>query len=307
MKNYHFIWAVSAFILLLPIVTYSQNFSDVNNGAPVSSQFELRFSGGYGFAKGGSPMSDYNLMYNYTSSTATISKEDVNDKYITLGRGVRFEASLIYYVQDNFGVFLGSGYSSGSESAAENMTYIYSSSYSPSTSTSYNYKESLNFGYVPIITGIHFKTTNGIVKPYVGAGAGLFFSTGISTSNVWDNNQNGNNAHIEQEEKMTTNTPIGYIGYIGVNVNIVPAVDLFIEAKATIVSFYLTRTEITKYTVNGADQLPTMKMRDKVVEYEADKNYTQNSADDSQPYFGGAPIPLPGSSTGITVGLSIQL
>ncbi|MDE3058563.1 MAG: hypothetical protein KGJ59_11475 [Bacteroidota bacterium] len=283
--------------------------------SPISSQMELRFSGGYGFAKGGSPASDYNETYYSSSSqagyTSSESMQDVNDKYYTLGQGIRFEGSFIYYVQNNLGVFLSLGYSSGSESVARSMTDIYTSSYSPPSSSTDTYHSTISFGYVPIIAGLHFKASNGAVKPYAGAGAGLFFSTGISSSSSYDMNNGSSmntNSHTEEEDKATTNTPIGYVGYVGLNFSIAPTVALFMEAKATLVSFYITRRELTKYTVNGTDQLSMMKTKDKIIEYEADKNYTQSSpADDDQPSFGGAPIPLPASSMGITVGLSIQL
>ena len=273
-----------------------------------SPEVEFRFSGGYGFPKGGNPVSDYDQTYTSnsgpTGSTTTVSVQNVNDKYFSLGQGARFEAGFVFYLQDNLGLFLESGYSTGSESAKSTAANVYTYYPNPPTSSSSTYSQSFNFGYVPVLVGLHFRTTEGNVKPYGGAGAGLFFQTGLTLTS----NSTNSSFNIEQEMKATTNTPIGYVGYVGFNIALTPTIALFMEAKATLVSFYITRTEMTKYTINDTDQLRMMNTSEKITVYEADKEYTQsNSGPDNTPSNGGPPRPLTANSVGITIGLAIRL
>ena len=86
-----------------------------------SQKVELRFSGGYGFAKGAAPLSDYDKTYSSSGSQSTVSISNTNDKYTSLGQGIRFEGGMIYYLEEHIGIFIQSGYSNGNENAK--MTY----------------------------------------------------------------------------------------------------------------------------------------------------------------------------------------
>ena len=278
-----------------------------DDGSPAMSfspSVEFRFSGGYGFPKGGAPMSAYDRTTRSGSSLngSTVTMNNVDDKYPTAGEGIRFEAGLVYYLDENVGLFVESGHSSGSESVNSTETDVYTQPTYTGYTQRYLSSRSIDFGYIPLVLGLHFRSTIGKLKSFAGVGAGLFFPTNI----VLEINSSTNADNYEEEMKLTTNTPIGYEGYVGVDVALTPTIALFVEAKASLVSFYVTRTEITKLTSDGVDQLGSLTMSDKVTEYAADDNYTLNDANlAGQPYRGGAPIPLAANSAGVTVGFSI--
>ncbi|MDP1675258.1 MAG: hypothetical protein Q8L88_00210 [Bacteroidota bacterium] len=277
------------------------------DGPLKSSSFEIRISGGYGFAKEGLPITSEDYTSSNNGTGYSTSHDNVKDIYISAGEGIRFEADFIYYLTDQAGIFLQTGYSWGSATAKS--SYTSSSSFPPNPPSSYSSTtdQTLNFSTIPLLTGLHLKTDIGNVQPYAGVGAGFIVQSNLTIGLKQTNNasQFGPASTAEREMKLTNNIPVAYVGYLGFDVPINPDVTFFIQAKATLVSFFITRSEITKYTIDGADQLSTLTERDKIVEYEEDKSYTETSGGDpTKPRFGGAPYPFVGSSIGITFGIS---
>ncbi len=159
------------------------------------------------------------------------------------------------------------------------------------------------------MAGLHFKTNIGNLQPYGGAGVGVIVQNDlkIGMKQIYTGSSQ-NTSTLEQEMKLTNKIPFAYEGYIGFNIPINPRAAFFVQAKATLASFYITRTEITKYTIDGIDQLKSMPVRYKITEYEENKDYVEiGNGDPSKPQFGGAPYPFAANSIAFTMGISFSL
>jgi hypothetical protein len=263
-----------------------------------SQNVEIYISGGYGFAKGAPPLTSYDKSYKDTSwpsggmSTTTFS--NVRDKYASIGEGNRIECGVIFYLKQNLGLYIQSRYSYGSESAK--VTYH-------SKNSSYRNEQITDFGCFSISTGLRFQVVNGFLKPYGGAGVGIYFLEKLTKQfDEWDF------YHFVRESKYTSNTPIGFEGYLGIKVDLISFLSLFIEGKSNLVSFYISKYEITKYLINGVDKLGTLKVNERIIVFEENKNYAEISpGEENLPKNGGAPLPVIANSISVSIGLSINL
>ena len=263
------------------------------------TNFEMRFSAGYGFPKGGYPGRSYDRISTPLSNSSIDEMRNVNDKYYSASEGIRYECGIIAYVSKHIGLFVEGGYSSATENTKSSRTYNYIFQSPPYIST---IDQTLEFSSLSILAGLHFRVREKTVEPYGGVGAGIFSLKFTAAATL-----TSGGSHSEQEMTFTTNTPVGYTGYLGVNVNLHPQISLFAEAKATVVSFYVTREELTKYFVDGKDQLAGLKVKDKVTVYEENKNYSRvTPGDEGEPLNGGPPVPFPGDIVAITVGISFH-
>jgi|GEM_PF-4331345 len=113
---------------------------------------------------------------------------------------------------------------------------------------------------------------------------------------------------IEKDEKMKLNTSLGFTGYVGFSIPIHAQLALFVEGKSSLGTYYLQRLEVTKYVVDGKDQLAALTIRDKVTVYEENKNYRETPVNDpNKPRTGGPPYPVVASNVSITAGIMISL
>jgi hypothetical protein len=239
-------------------------------------------------------MTDYDKTYSSSSSSYTESVSNVKDKYTSVGQGIRFEGGLVFYLEEHVGLFVQSGYSYDNESAK--MTY-------KSDSYEYASSQSVKFSCISTSVGLHFRIPEGILKPYGGVGAGIFFLNNFII--MYDEKGYG---HVERERKYTSNNPVGYSGYFGINVDLGSSVALFVEGKTTLVSFYISKIELTKYVVDGQERLSSMNTKDKIIEFEENKNFTRvTPGDENQPENGGAPSPCIANSIDVMIGISIIL
>jgi hypothetical protein len=267
-----------------------------------SQRVEIQLSSGYGFENGGSPLSSYDRVdyYSADNSTTTAVKNE-QDKYFSFGEGLRFESKMIVYFKDEVGIFIQPSYSSGSQSSETTEAFFFDGLTAPqSTSTK------ISFSTFSIHIGLHYQKLEGIFQPFGGIGAGYFFpSKPLITQQQTNSNSN---IPTYTETRITTNSPLGFLGYLGINFNVKSDLSFFVEAKAALVNFYVKREEITRYLVNGEDQLGSLTTKEKITVYEKNKNYTTISPDDdNSPAYGGPPLPASGSTISITAGISFPL
>lgn len=262
--------------------------------------FELHISFGYGFSNGAPPMSSFTETINYNSPSYREITE-ANDKYVSLGEGNRVELKGIYFFLEQVGAFIELGYTYGT---AE-QTVVSESYYSfTSPTTLIKNQQSLKFNTTPLIFGLHFRLSNQIVNPYFGAGAGLWFPPDLKFKLK---QLSYSNTSSEREQKLELNTPVGYTGYCGFTIPLSLTLDFFIERKASMATYYVTRTEIIKYVVDGKDQLSGLSTRQKIVIYETNKNYKEMPIYDSNsPQIGGPPYPIVAGSVSVVGGIAIR-
>jgi len=288
--------------------TAPQEYDESGPGIEVPPYFEIRISGGYGFPKGGNPMTSYDETVAMSSgpngSSSSDAVNNVDDEYPTAGQGVRYELGCLYYFRKGCALFLETGYSSGSQGTQTSRLSIESGYYQTSSQSRSEDHQTFNFSYVPVCLGLHLRTGDGPVHPYAGVGAGLFVPYKLTMGSSYTNGSYSS----EQEVKVTANTPVGYIGYLGLSFSLGAATSLFVEAKATLVSFYVSKTELTKAVVNGQDMLPGIPAYERITTYAEDENYIVSGASDpNSTARGGAPPALVANSIGITFGFSFGL
>ncbi|MBI2429826.1 MAG: hypothetical protein HYV29_13730 [Ignavibacteriales bacterium] len=162
-------------------------------------------------------------------------------------------------------------------------------------------KVSFKFYTVPILAGVHFRLPSDIFSPFGGIGIGIW----LPSKQTVDFSSEVNTIRYEGIQKNEMNTPLGFISYLGFAVNLKPDVDFFIQAKTSMITYYVQRSEITKYTRNGEDYLQSLSMYDKITVYEANRNYKEDPRyDPASPRHGGAPYPIPASTVSFVAGLS---
>lgn len=261
-----------------------------------SQRVELQLSAGQGFSKGGSPLSSYDESQSgdlVNNLITTIQNRD--DTYFSIGQGSRGAAQANLYLSDNLGIFTALSYSAGSQTSKVNNSYP---GFLTIETTSDN--TSIKYSSGSIQAGLQFQSQEGLFEPFAGIGAGYFFPITLTTTEDYSG------THTETQSK--TNAPIGYISYVGINLRISPNVAFFISARATLVTYYITRTEITDYSYNGVSQLSSRTTNELVTVYDENKDYTTSSANDANlPRNGGPPIPAPASTLAIMGGFSFKL
>jgi hypothetical protein len=289
--------------------------------AAVSQPVEIRFSRGRGYQYGGTPLSGYDINAFSDYDGYMYTKTNTKDTYFTVGQGYRFDISVILHLKENIGVIFSSGYSSGFANQLINYRSQNIYEYDRDTFNGVN-KFRTEFSYIPLVTGVQFRQNIGALTPYAGVGAGFFLPSGITTYNNYYYTVDSNRydywedtwihetfgGAYERQTKLAANKPIGAIGFAGINAKLLPRVSLFAEVKATLVSFLIEKIELTKYTVDGRNQLHNLSRSERVIVFKRNQNeVSSDTYNPNIPSYGGPPYPLNGNSIGVTVGFSVQL
>ena len=259
-----------------------------------SQRVDLQLSGGLGFATAGAPTSSYTETYSTDASGYAITTiQNRHDTYISLGQGARGEARLIFCLDSNIAIFTGVTYSASTQTSKVNSFFLGLPPFGKADNLT------MDFDCGSIQAGLQLQSNEGILEPFVAVGAGYFLRSSFTVTE--------DNSYTYTDTKVTTNTPIGYVAYLGANIRIAPKVSLFAAAKATLVSYRITRTEITNYWDNHVNSLSSLTTSERVTVYEQDKDYTAlSNANTNMPTNGGPPIPIPTSSIALLGGLSLE-
>jgi hypothetical protein len=106
--------------------------------------------------------------------------------------------------------------------------------------------------------------------------AGVLMGLSTITTKVLRNNTSGNQTNSsERVEELTGNISLGAYTALGFEKLISPKVSLFGEVALNLLQFNPTKSEVTKYTQNGIDQLPNLSVSEKETVYE--ESYTNTS------------------------------
>lgn len=203
----------------------------------------------------------------------------------SFGEGVKLGFSAGYMFTENLGVDLGFSYWLGNTieinyyNAPDNREYLKWS----------------GSGFVAV-PSIVVATGMSPINPYARFGAVV----GILKTKR-ENGDIGPNNRIESTVEETGNIAFGFAGAVGVTVPVGGAVDLYAEAVLHSVTYSPDQAELTKYSVNGADQLPSIQ--NKVTKYEDD----WNSREDTPANNISQAVRRPFSSIGFAIGARVTL
>lgn len=262
-----------------------------------SQRIDLQISAGYGFSKGGVPISTYDQVVSGIDNSLT-TIQNRHDTYLSLSQGTKWTAQANVFLNDNSSIFMALSHSAGSQTS--DIKYLFPADpllYPPEHNVE---SASINYSSTCIQAGLQFQSRLGILEPFAGVGVGYFFPATLAIEET--------NFGVYTKTQYSTNAPIGFISNVGVNVRISPAVAFSISARATLVTYYITRSEITEFQYDGASHLDTLMPEERIINYEEDKNYTISRANEENfPRNGGPPIPAPASAIAVTAGFLFTL
>jgi hypothetical protein len=247
----------------------------------------VSFNIGYGLPSNTQNL-DYFDFYDYKGNTNGYTE---TQQFISLGKGFNAGANFGMMFNDNVGVDLGISYLVGGKSKAQDV-------YEDGSTGDYTFSsQMLRFNPSLIISSDH-----GNLKPY--AKFGIVFGTG---SVLFQYNEKEESYASSMEMKLSQGMGVGCTSGIGVNFELSKSMSFFGEINVIAMSYSPKIGEITKYSVDGVDQLPDLTTADKEIEfvdeitvdYKNDRTENQPSQELSQS--------LPFSSTSINFGIRINL
>jgi opacity protein-like surface antigen len=224
--------------------------------------------------------------FQNTTQTGTTTSETENIK-LSLGKGVNAGINVGYMFNENIGLDLGVQYLIGGKTTATDKSLNGDVSTLNMSSKMLQVKPSLVIA-----------TTMKNITPY--AKLGLVLGSGKVTSKYED--KSGSFTSIQTTE-LKKGLAIGFNAAIGVNFPVSKNLTFSAEINSVNMQYSPKKGTVTEYTVNGADKLSTLSIRDKETEFV--KKETRNFA---TPTVTTSPrqqaaIALPFGSIGINVGV----
>ncbi|MGA2822003.1 MAG: outer membrane beta-barrel protein [Bacteroidales bacterium] len=247
----------------------------------------VNINAGYGLKMSSQNMPDYN-MSNLTMDSTSSKLEQIN---ASLGKGFNVEGAFGYMFTKNIGAELGISYLLGAKVKAKD-TYM--------DGSTADYILSANMlGINPSVV-IAYGLNK--INPY--AKFGLIIGFGSITYKE-DHNETGSTE--VRETKLNGGTAFGLNAGAGVIFKLSKLLSLFGEIEMVNLSYSPAKGKLTKYTINGADQLPNLKTSEKEIDFV--DQYTMDSKNprpDSEPRQ-ELKQKLPFGSVGLNIGLRIRL
>jgi len=247
----------------------------------------LSINAGYGFNTSSQNLNDYFKFKNTTKITTSTTYEQVN---LSLGKGLNVAAAYGYMFNDNVGTELGVSYLLGGKSHAKDQNI--------SGTTDYTLSAKMLRINPSIVIASDFRDINAYAK------MGLLIGLG---SVIYETNTNNNGDIKIVKLKLNGGLAFGLNAGVGALFNLNKNMSLFGEINMVNMSYAPTKGEITKSTLNGFDQLPSMSKQNKEIEFV--DSYTD---DPNNPSTFSEPSKelkqkLPFGSVGISIGLRILL
>jgi hypothetical protein len=282
MKNY---FTNKAMIILCMVFMVAHSSKGQN--------FYVKFSGGYGL--GSSPDA-----FGMNNSSQTGNLETNTKVNLTLGTGVNVAGTLGYSFNENIGTELGVSYFMGSSSS-------FKSSYSGSFSSE-SYSAELSGKMLMVVPSLVLSHTFNRIKPY--AKFGLIVGLGSATiKNDYEEVDISNNDkdYGSTTTKLSGGLALGLNSAIGISYEINDRISLFGELQNVNLNYSPKQGEVTKSSLNGVDNLSTLKPRE--IKTEFTDSYTidrSQNPDENAPSKEISPN-LPFSNIGFNLGITINL
>jgi opacity protein-like surface antigen len=240
--------------------------------AGLAQGFYVNVNAGYGFGAG-----TQQFGYNYTSTGPTSSYEGMFGSY---GEGFKLGASAGYMFNENIGAELGLSYWLGKSIEA---------TYKTTTMTQSQKWSSWGIVAVPsVVISANMKPVN----PYARFGLVLGL---LNPKTELNRIEPGNNMDAVTED--VGGVALGFAGALGIVVPTGSTVGFFAEVVLHSVSYSPSKYKITKYNINGVDQLPSLSHK------EIDYKESFSSSDQYVTLAARRPF----SSIGLAVGVRINL
>ena len=219
--------------------------------------FYFKINGGYNFAAsnsqhstGETPIAIFPYpLYNGTENLAGDIEWEVVD--VNLGKGFNFGETVGYMFNSRFGAELEVDYTLGAKT--ETKVKALSGDY---------FKQSLTSNMVQFKPAFVLSAGYSKLNPYVKLGG----IVGLGKIKQEVQNKSGIDLN-EVEAEAKGGVAFGYHAGIGISYGITSNLSLFGEVNMNSLSYTPTEGKLTKYTVNGVDELPTLNTSQKEYDY----------------------------------------
>jgi len=207
-------------------------------GTSFAGGWYIRLGGGYGVGIGGT----------YIGTQNTAENTWTKDVGVNVGQGFPIAVDVGCRINENFAIEVGAGYTIGSESEKINKFF---GTIGTGDTMAYTFKGS----WIPVTAGIKYTLISGQLRPYFSVGTGVYFGTVI---------QKYTDRGTKEEWEITlSGINVGSYASGGVELVVSKMISVFCEARLDKVAFSATTGEVTKYTVDGVDKLPTLTINQK--------------------------------------------
>ncbi len=253
----------------------------------------VNINAGYGMPAGSGGM----YMYSFQSNATTYSTLFYS-KNLSLGKGVNSAINLGYMFNKTFGVELGLSYLMGGTTTAS-ITNTLNNNFSQQKISATMYR---------IVPSFIFVTpTTKYVKAYAKFGAIIgMASVKQDYSSTTPSSQSAAAYSSEQSAKYEGGTALGINSAIGAIYKLGKKLSLSFELSNINLSYAPTKYTITKYNVNGVDELATLKTNRIKTNFVESGSYDFNTKNVDMPSQSPKTY-MPMSSLGINIGLQIAL
>jgi len=247
-----------------------------------AQNFSFYMAGGYGLPRG----QDYwNSSMTYNEDHELVKEED---HYLSIGKGIPFEAGLIYSLSPKLNLRLAGVYSQMSPDLVVEQHYL-----SDGTVDSETYTASWVGGRADLFFTHPFKKC----QLYTGVGCGLFFGT-IKQMEI-DEEENLPSYKYEYVYRM--NPALGLNGFLGLSKSLNSRLSLFAEFYFQQMSFLVKEYEILKAERDGVSILDEIDLDWAKEGNQTVQKYTKDSVQSNSPEV------IQGSSCGIKAGIRVRL
>ena len=255
--------------------------------------------------------------YSYQNSSAGTSESKNIKGTGSFGKGLQMQGVFGYMFNEHIGAELGIGYLRGAGISSKNeYSYTMVDQYIDLTNSANSYTDSetdaqSNEGtfsgrMIRFIPSLRISAGSSKVQPYAKAGLVIGMGAKMKYTEKYSDSFSSSTYSGEDEVVYSGRISFGFSGAAGVNYKLSDKIGIFAEAGIINQSWAPKRSELTKSTTNGVNNLTGMSTYDKETEYV--DSYTQtfglpNTSKPSQElkfYF-------PFSSAGINVGVHFTL
>lgn len=216
--------------------------------------------------------------------------------YSSLGQGFQPHVVVGYKLNPNIGVEIGYGYLLGSKITADindasNPNFV-------ETGT-----QEMQARMQRITIGTRVAYTEGHIHPYLRMGIVLGMGTKVISETNTTSTGPAFNSSYHRIEEFSGGLSVGFSGGLGLTYHVSESLGIFAEAGMTAQNYSPDHGVITKYDLDGQDQLGSMNTRQKHTDYVTE--YTDNGNSNNDVPDQDLRFHLPMSSFGIAVGIHL--
>ncbi|HLC82440.1 MAG TPA: outer membrane beta-barrel protein [Bacteroidia bacterium] len=266
--------------------------------SPIQAQgVYMGLGGGYGFAAGKQSFFD-----DYKTTVSATSTSQTNTSHpFSLGKGVNAGLYAGYMFNKNVGAELGVSYLIGSKNVFTDE-YTNTGPFPSSSKTEMTWKGRM----IRLVPTIRMTAGENKLHPYMKAGLIIGVGGKVYDDTHSESTSSSTTTVTERSWEYYGGTSLGFHGAIGLNYMVSDKIGIFAEVAGNYQNFSVKKGSMTKYTIDGVDQMSSLDKIDKEVEfvdsytYDSSATPNVNQPDQSTKFF------MPFSSIGVNLGLHIS-